>query len=1301
MDNANESDENVETIMEVDEFDDNEDTYYENMSECSLQSENYQYAVDEESMVIVEEDDISSHSSSNSELLEIEDRPSVSSVKNSSDFNPIMCDSTAVNFNSSGMHIVTKKIMPYTSVSDIPTCSTMSYDKSGSLDLEKIAVPKKTDVSNIKFNSRSTSSSKFNNTPLISFVSAPCVPKSTTMPRLLKPKLELESNSNKYFTKTTQELKKISSNDSKTEMYVVPHNGVNYMIRKVEKNKLGQTISPSIKTSFSTLKNVNKSLQSTVNATNQKRKLIINTSNSQIDKKKFVARMEKLPDGKYKMVPAQGNIPGNLENLFKRNSNFVKQKIAQSTAASELKVGGFVQMNQTTMNSMNLKPDTNIRPYRKHQQSGTSWVNVSQSNDDIEIECLDEETSLPTTSSNDFSSNDSENNPVQDVKDVCLPGFIRISPNSLDTKVPLDSHSLSIAKYGKVANKKQVNQIGLKVLSVESLSKTKPNLTVRNSNEIACSSAAKVEYQVIENACENNDFANRGVQSLLNDESRSSFGSRNVRKPNKNVSSNENNKPLREPPISSTTENNRLVEKTNSLEEDNDKMGQFVSCHYEYCDTLVHEPELIDKLYCSLACKQMDSKGVVAIEEPINEPEEVSIPIAPKKPIIDRQQLLAKLGNRIHKRKQQLTAPCPDKKGLNDSWDEPLFDSSGSIPPNDGLSSPLNSPPTETCHEMNNDEEDDVYDDEDDDDIDDGNLVFDLESVKGNQKLLNYMEEMLLTSAPKSLFNKPFPLEQNFFKVGQKLEGIDPEHEALFCVMTIVEVQGYRIKLHFDGYADEYDFWVNADCPDIFYARWCEQNSRIVQPPKNYVKRFDWGSYLRECRAVPAPKWCFSSIKKSTNSQIKLFKIGAKLEALDKLTRTLPKQLICVATVADILGDRLRIHFDGWTDDFDYWTDVTSTNIHPIRWCDNNGRVLSPPSGYNDFKGKKPFSWTEYLMETKSEPVPEEAFVRRPLRDFSINMTIEVVDLVVPSLIRTAKVIDVKGDEIKILYDGFRIAYAYWVEDDSPDIHPVGWAVRTNHPLEIPPVENKIQINGTDLCRTVGCSGKGHANSLKANHSLAKDCPYELDLWKKAVAGLAKIPDRIKTEDAKKCTISSKSHFQHVEEKKKPKYSNFNENVFKQKNKNSQNKRNAEHKNISVKQNTVNVNNLELRQEVGLSVITNDVGPLSASMRGRAWTRHNAQLGIPMFSTTDARKWSVEEVASYVDRVVATKYVDQSTDDKFTVSEKFVKQKIDGRALLVMGQDELMNILNIPLGPAIKLSSAIVMLRQRIPAFDV
>lgn len=72
---------------------------------------------------------------------------------------------------------------------------------------------------------------------------------------------------------------------------------------------------------------------------------------------------------------------------------------------------------------------------------------------------------------------------------------------------------------------------------------------------------------------------------------------------------------------------------------------------------------------------------------------------------------------------------------------------------------------------------------------------------------------------------------------------------------------GYRIKLHFDGYSSEYNFWVNADCPDLFYATWCEQNSRTVLPPKDYAKKFDWTTYLKECHANAAPKCSFSSTK--------------------------------------------------------------------------------------------------------------------------------------------------------------------------------------------------------------------------------------------------------------------------------------------------------------------------------------------------------------------------------------------------------------------------------------------------------
>jgi hypothetical protein len=67
-----------------------------------------------------------------------------------------------------------------------------------------------------------------------------------------------------------------------------------------------------------------------------------------------------------------------------------------------------------------------------------------------------------------------------------------------------------------------------------------------------------------------------------------------------------------------------------------------------------------------------------------------------------------------------------------------------------------------------------------------------------------------------------------------------------------------------------------------------------------------------------------------------------KLEAADKKSNT---EVTCVATVVDVLGDRILIHFDGWDSIYDFWTDPSSPHIHPVGWCQENGKPLSPPNG--------------------------------------------------------------------------------------------------------------------------------------------------------------------------------------------------------------------------------------------------------------------------------------------------------------------------------------------------------------------
>ena len=77
-----------------------------------------------------------------------------------------------------------------------------------------------------------------------------------------------------------------------------------------------------------------------------------------------------------------------------------------------------------------------------------------------------------------------------------------------------------------------------------------------------------------------------------------------------------------------------------------------------------------------------------------------------------------------------------------------------------------------------------------------------------------------------------------------------------------------------------------------------------------------------------------------------------RLEAFDRRTPT----LICVATVAQIDESQgtVLIHFDGWTESYDYWAPMDHGHLHPVGFMQanaefirNNGldAQLQPPNG--------------------------------------------------------------------------------------------------------------------------------------------------------------------------------------------------------------------------------------------------------------------------------------------------------------------------------------------------------------------
>ncbi|XP_055837179.1 lethal(3)malignant brain tumor-like protein 3 [Episyrphus balteatus] len=530
--------------------------------------------------------------------------------------------------------------------------------------------------------------------------------------------------------------------------------------------------------------------------------------------------------------------------------------------------------------------------------------------------------------------------------------------------------------------------------------------------------------------------------------------------------------------------------------------------------------------------------------------------------------------------------------------------------------------------------------------------------------------------APVDLFPNPYPCGANLFEVGMKLEAIDPEHNSLFCVCTVVEKKGYRLNLKFDGYSKIHNFWVNADSMDIFPPGWCAKTNRVLQPPKGMnLLSFNWPAYLNSTKSSPALRSLFTHLNSS--SKRNPFKIGMRLEAVD-LKNT---GKVCVATVADVLDNRILVHFDGWDESYDYWIDINSPYIHPIGWHKQNGLELVPPPDWDEY-----FDWPEYLEFMRSEAAWPSMFLRRDPIEFSAGMKLEVVDFKNPSLIRPATVLCRNEYKILVHLDGWPKDLSYWVNDDCTDIHPIRWAEETGHDLEPPP--GFEQLETVMPCPVYGCRGIGHATRIDVYFHANRDtCPYEAKNWNNEIEK----PSRI--DEVGRYTYDEKML---IKQESEVKTFDLIETTKKESNKKAppvEKTRSSSDKKTTIKiekqkqqqqeqQQQMETDPVSLEKEIHIArEYLCDYGP-RLKQNYMIW-RDNSN-----FNSNSIKKnpleWTTDETANYI----STKC--------HPIGHLFKREDIDGAALLSMHQSDLTDILNLKLGPSIKIFSHILHLRQQV-----
>ncbi|XP_063910935.1 polycomb protein Sfmbt isoform X2 [Zophobas morio] len=327
---------------------------------------------------------------------------------------------------------------------------------------------------------------------------------------------------------------------------------------------------------------------------------------------------------------------------------------------------------------------------------------------------------------------------------------------------------------------------------------------------------------------------------------------------------------------------------------------------------------------------------------------------------------------------------------------------------------------------------------------------------------------------PSNFSNKASDSLKSRFQCGLNLEVVDKNRISQVKVAIVHKIVGKRLNVkYFDLPSDDGGFWCHEDSPLLHPVGWAKKVGHNLVAPVNYLERVNHNIF-DEDDATDELFTPFQVGSKDTSSEAGFCR-GMKLEAIDPLNLS----SICVATVMNVLRHGyIMIRIDTYESDMTgadwFCYHVKSPCIFPVGFCEKYRIPLTPPKGYD----QETFDWKSYLAETDNIAAGPELFSSyKPMHGFVPGMKIEAADLMDPRLVCVATIAKVAGRLLKVHFDGWEEEYDQWLDCESPDIYPVGWCQSVGHKLEGPPVMPRAAAPVVKIAK--GMKKRGRKKKIK------------------------------------------------------------------------------------------------------------------------------------------------------------------------------------------------------------------------------